>query len=67
MERKPNDQEPKASIAVWPIALGSGTAIGVGIGAAIGSIGAGIAIGVGVGVAVGLALYRRFRSDSGDD
>jgi hypothetical protein len=67
MEQKPSDPEPKASIAVWPIALGSGTAIGEGIGAAIGSLGAGIAIGVGVGVAVGLALYRRFRSDSGDD
>jgi hypothetical protein len=67
MEQKPSDSEPKASIAVWPIALGSGTAIGVGIGAAIGSIGAGIAIGVGVGVVVGLALYRGFKSNSGGD
>lgn len=50
MEQKPSDQEPRPSVAgsLWLLALATGTTIGVGFGAAMGSIGAGRRMGVGV-------------------
>jgi hypothetical protein len=66
---EPNNQEPKADVAVylWVLSLSVGLAIGAGLGVVIGSIGAGIAVGVGAGVTVGLFLYRRSTTNSSDD
>ena len=67
MEQRPNDRESKVSTGpYWPIALGVGTAIGVGVGAAMDNIGVGAAIGIALGVVVGLLLSRQRENESGD-